>query len=103
MQLLSGWGDVSDWGESSETDTGDEDATLFAFDTGGGTKHLNQSLKTDGRYPNNAPDFAGAIEVVGSNTDIIVQTARKARRFWSAFCLPACFANFMIPARWGRR
>ena len=55
--------EVDDGGESPETDTGDEDATLFAFDTGGGTKHLNQSLKTDGRYPNNAPDFAGAIEV----------------------------------------
>ena len=41
----------------------DEDTIVFAFDTGGGTKHLNQSLKTDGRYPNNAPDFAGAIEV----------------------------------------
>ena len=25
--------------------------------------HLNQSLKTDGRYPNSAPDFGGAIEV----------------------------------------
>ena len=55
--------EVDDGGESPETDTGDEDTTVFAFDTGGGTKHLNQSLKTDGRYPNNAPDFAGAIEV----------------------------------------
>ena len=55
--------EVDDGGESPDTDDGDEDATLFAFDTGGGTKHLNQSLKTDGRYPNNAPDFAGAIEV----------------------------------------
>ena len=36
---------------------------MFAFDTGGGTKHLNQSIKTDGKYPNDAPDFAGAIEV----------------------------------------
>ena len=50
-------------GESSDSDSGEEDATMFAFDTGGGTKHLNQSLKTDGRYPNDAPDFAGAIEV----------------------------------------
>ena len=41
----------------------DEDTTMFAFDTGGGTKHINQSLKTDGRYPNTAPDFAGAIGV----------------------------------------
>ena len=50
-------------GESSDSDSGEEDATVFAFDTGGGTKHLNQSIKTDGRYPNDAPDFAGAIEV----------------------------------------
>jgi len=41
----------------------DEDTTVFAFDTGGGTKHLNQSLKTDGRYPDDAPDFGGAIGV----------------------------------------
>lgn len=50
-------------GESSDTDIGDEDASVFAFDTGGGTMHLNQSIKTDGKYPNDAPDFAGAIEV----------------------------------------
>ena len=41
----------------------DEDTTVFAFDTGGGTKHLNQSLKTDGMYPDDAPDFGGAIGV----------------------------------------
>ena len=41
----------------------DEDQSVFAFDTGGGTKHLNQSIKTDGKYPKDAPDFAGAIEV----------------------------------------
>ena len=48
---------------SSDTDTGDEDTSVFAFDTGGGTKHLNQSIMADGRYPSEAPDFAGAIEV----------------------------------------
>lgn len=55
--------EADDGGESPETDTGDEDQTTFAFDTGGGTMHLNQSIKTDGRYPNGAPDFGGAIEV----------------------------------------
>ena len=49
-------------GDDGATDD-DEDTTVFAFDTGGGTKHINQSLKTDGRYPNTAPDFAGAIGV----------------------------------------
>ena len=55
--------EADDGGESPETDTEDEDQTVFAFDTGGGTMHLNQSIKTDGRYPNGAPDFGGAIEV----------------------------------------
>ena len=50
-----------DGGDDATDD--DEDTTVFAFDTGGGTKHINQSLKTDGRYPNTAPDFAGAIGV----------------------------------------
>ncbi|MBQ3807945.1 MAG: hypothetical protein II840_08305 [Kiritimatiellae bacterium] len=50
-------------GDSDDDDDDDEDTTVFAFDTGGGTKHINQSLKTDGKYPNDAPDFAGAIEV----------------------------------------
>ena len=49
-------------GDDDATDD-DEDTTMFAFDTGGGTKHLNQSLKTDGKYPNDAPDFGGAIGV----------------------------------------
>lgn len=49
--------------QPDDDDGGDEDTTVFAFDTGGGTKHLNQSIKTDGKYPNDAPDFAGAIEV----------------------------------------
>lgn len=53
--------DDAEGGDDSGDD--DEDASVFAFDTGGGTKHINQSLKTDGRYPNTAPDFAGAIEV----------------------------------------
>lgn len=52
-----------DDGEGGDDSGDDEDTSVFAFDTGGGTKHINQSLKTDGRYPNTAPDFAGAIEV----------------------------------------
>ena len=55
--------EVDEDGEQPDDDGGDEDTTVFAFDTGGGTKHLNQSIKTDGKYPNDAPDFAGAIEV----------------------------------------
>ena len=55
--------EVDEDGDDDATGDDDEDQTVFAFDTGGGTKHLNQSLKTDGRYPNDAPDFGGAIGV----------------------------------------
>lgn len=55
--------EVDDDGEQPDDTGEEEDTTVFAFDTGGGTKHINQSLKTDGRYPNTAPDFAGAIGV----------------------------------------
>ena len=55
--------EVDDDGEQPDDTGEEEDTTVFAFDTGGGTKHLNQSIKTDGKYPNTAPDFAGAIEV----------------------------------------
>lgn len=41
----------------------DEEPTSFAFDTGGGTMHRNQSLKTVSKVPNDAADFNGAIEV----------------------------------------
>ena len=41
----------------------EEETSSFAFDTGGGTMHRNQSLKTVSKVPNDAPDFNGAIEV----------------------------------------
>ena len=44
---------------------GDEDAFSTSFDTGGGTMHLNQSLGTSAKAPNDAPDFGGAIGVDG--------------------------------------
>jgi hypothetical protein len=50
-----------DGGEDDDDD--DEEESSFAFDTGGGTMHLNQSLKTVSKTPNTAPDFNGAIEV----------------------------------------
>ena len=51
--------------DSDDPDDPDEDekTTSFAFDTGGGTMHRNQSLKTVSKVPNDAPDFNGAIEV----------------------------------------
>ena len=52
-----------DGGTADDTSSDEEDATVFAFDTGGGTKHLNQSIRTDGKYPSDAPDFGGAIGV----------------------------------------
>ena len=50
-----------DGGEAD--DDGEEESSSFAFDTGGGTMHRNQSLKTVSKVPNDAPDFNGAIEV----------------------------------------
>lgn len=44
-------------------DGGSENEPSFNFDTGGGTKHITQSLQTIGRFPATAPDFSGAIEV----------------------------------------
>ena len=50
-------------GEAEEDDDDEEETSSFAFDTGGGTMHRNQSLKTVSKVPNDAPDFNGAIEV----------------------------------------
>ena len=47
----------------------------FAFDTGGGTQHITQSIGTVGSYPEGAPDHGGAIQVhdnVVEGVDIIV-------------------------------
>ena len=50
-------------GETPDNPDADEETSSFAFDTGGGTMHRNQSLKTVSKVPNDAPDFNGAIEV----------------------------------------
>ena len=53
-------------GSSGGDEGGDEeDAFSTSFDTGGGTMHLNQSLGTSAKAPNDAPDFGGAIGVDG--------------------------------------
>lgn len=52
-----------DGGGSDDDGGGDDETSSFAFDTGGGTMHRNQSLKTIAKVPNDAPDFGGAIEV----------------------------------------
>lgn len=54
--------------DSSGGDDGggdEEDSFSTSFDTGGGTMHLNQSLGTTAKAPNDAPDFGGAIGVDG--------------------------------------
>ena len=53
---------AEDGGDAS-IDTGADETVSFAFDTGGGTMHRNQSIKTVSKVPNDAPDFNGAIEV----------------------------------------
>lgn len=56
--------EAEDGGDDNDDGGGGEEETAsFAFDTGGGTMHRNQSLKTVSKVPNDAPDFNGAIEV----------------------------------------
>ena len=50
-------------GDTPDNPDADDETSSFAFDTGGGTMHRNQSLKTVSKVPNDAPDFNGAIEV----------------------------------------
>jgi hypothetical protein len=45
----------------------DEPDPVYSFDTGGGTQHLTQSLKTVAKYPSEAPDYDGAIGYDGEN------------------------------------
>ena len=51
--------DGDDGGDGSD----DEETVSFAFDTGGGTMHRNQSIQTRSKFPNDAPDYGGAIGV----------------------------------------
>ena len=55
--------EVDEDGDGDEATDEEDEESSFTFDTGGGTKHLNQSYETDGIYPNDALDFNGAIEV----------------------------------------
>jgi len=55
---------------SSSLDIDDnEPEPTFSFDTGGATMHLSQSLETDGIYPDDAPDYGGAIGYDGENVN----------------------------------
>jgi hypothetical protein len=49
--------------DTGDGTSGNSNEPSFNFDTGGGTKHITQSLQTIGKFPASAPDFAGAIEV----------------------------------------
>ena len=57
------YAETEDGADEDIEDDGEEETVSFAFDTGGGTMHRNQSLKTVSKAPNDAPDFNGAIEV----------------------------------------
>ena len=46
-----------------------EPEPLYTFDTGGGTQHLTQSIKTAGKFPSDAPDYGGAIGYDGENVN----------------------------------
>ncbi len=55
---------------SSSLDSDDnEPEPTFSFDTGGATMHLTQSLETMVSYPDDAPDYGGAIGYDGENVN----------------------------------
>ena len=55
--------------QNESTDDGEiENESTFQFDTSGGSKHINQSLKTISKYPSSAPDFSQAINVGDNNS-----------------------------------
>ena len=54
--------------EVALTSTGEPDS-VFSFDTGGGSRHLTQSLETVSKAPSNAPDYGGAIGYDGENVN----------------------------------
>ena len=66
--------------------SGDDEEPSFSFDTGGGTKHITQSLETVGRYPSDAPDYGGAIGVDDDNNvngcDIIMPVMTFTETHW---------------------
>jgi hypothetical protein len=47
----------------------EEPDPVYSFDTGGGTQHLTQSLKTVAKHPTTAPDYSGAIGYDGENVN----------------------------------
>jgi len=58
--------------QHNTTDDGDDPETVYTFDTGGGTQHITQSLKTVARYspPDSvAPDFKSAIGATGESVE----------------------------------
>ncbi|MDD5699073.1 MAG: hypothetical protein PHH77_10700 [Victivallaceae bacterium] len=55
-------------GFDETTSSGNEEPDpVYSFDTGGGTQHLTQSLKTVAKYPPAAPDYGGAIGYDGED------------------------------------
>ncbi|HBO45788.1 MAG TPA: hypothetical protein DD670_18065 [Planctomycetaceae bacterium] len=63
------WDGSVRYGQRKRPETGDSN---FAFDTGGGTQHITQSLQTLGRYAPvgvTAPDFQGAIGATSESVE----------------------------------
>jgi hypothetical protein len=57
-------------GFDENTVSGDKEPDpVYSFDTGGGTQHLTQSLKTVAKHPATAPDYSGAIGYDGENVN----------------------------------
>ncbi|MCL2646107.1 MAG: hypothetical protein FWD61_03765 [Phycisphaerales bacterium] len=83
------WDGVVRYGKDEDKQSQD---STFAFDTGGGTQHVTQSLQTVGRYPNNAPDFGGAIGVTHDSVEGVDITI-PVYQFSETHYLPAAFVT----------
>lgn len=80
-------------GTSNDTE---ENESSFSFDTGGGTKHVTQSILTVTKVPTTAPDFGGAIGVDNdgnvNGVDITMPVMHFSEtHFFKASCVTTTF------------
>ena len=66
----------------------DEKIPVISFDTTGGNQHITQSIETVARYPDNSPDYGGAIGYDGENV-VGVDIAKSVLNFSEVHYLAA--------------
>lgn len=75
-------------GDGDDDGNGEDETVSFAFDTGGGTMHRNQSIQTRSKFPNDAPDYNGAIEVDNEGNVNGVDVTMPVLNFTETHTLP---------------